>query len=231
MIISLIPARGGSKRLPGKNIKPFAGRPLLAHSIAQSNAVPAISRCVVSSDDAEILAVARQYGAEALDRPARLADDRAATVSVLQHALTTLFPGDAIPEAVVTLQPNCPLRTPAIIEDALRLFRSRSDIDSVVSVTVSHRKHGIISSDGLFGPEYRPGERSQDLAPRYYENGVLYVSRAATVLDKGDMFGRILPVVIDPIYAMGDIDTALDFEVAEHLFLTHRAQFELSASR
>jgi CMP-N-acetylneuraminic acid synthetase len=228
MTIAIIPARGGSKRLPKKNILPFAGRPLICHSIALARSLPVIDRVCVSTDDAETARIAREAGAEIVVRPPELATDRSTTASAIRHALLTLAKSGLSAEAVVTLQPNCPLRTTAIVADAVALFR-RERPDSVVSVTKSHHKLGPIEN-GRFLPAYRPGTRSQDMAEQYFENGVVYVSRAEMVKDDEDLFGReIAPLVIDPLYALGDIDTLLDFQVAEFLFTTYPDRFGVKA--
>ncbi len=223
MMIAVIPARGGSKRLPKKNILPFAGSPLICHTITLARSLAVIDRVCVSTDDSEIAGIARDAGAEVVMRPAELATDRSTTASAIRHALlTSTASGRA--EGVITLQPNCPLRTADIVNDAVQLFR-REQPDSVVAVTKSHHKLGPIEN-GRFLPTYRPGMRSQDMAEQYYENGVIYVSRAEMVTRDEDLFGRaIAPLVIDSLYALGDIDTLLDFQVAEFLFTKYREKF------
>jgi N-acylneuraminate cytidylyltransferase len=224
MMIAVIPARGGSKRLPKKNILSFAGSPLICHTIALARSLPAIDRVCVSTDDPETARIAREAGAEVVARPPELATDTSTTASAVRHALSTSTASGTRAEAVITLQPNCPLRTAAIVTAAIELFR-REKPDSVVAVTKSHHKLGPIEH-GRFLPNYRPGMRSQDMAEQYYENGVIYVSRADMVTDAEDLFGSaIAPLVIDPLYALGDIDTLLDFQVAEFLFLKYREKF------
>jgi len=224
MMIAVIPARGGSKRLPKKNILPFAGSPLICHSIALARSLPVIDRVCVSTDDPETARIAREAGAEIVARPPALATDRSTTASAIRHALLALADSGPPAEGVITLQPNCPLRTAEIVTDAVQLFR-REKPDSVVAVTKSHHKLGPIEN-GRFLPAYRPGMRSQDMAEQYFENGVVYVSRAAMVTDSEDLFGsHIAPLVIDPLYALGDIDTLLDFQVAEFLFTKYRKKF------
>jgi CMP-N-acetylneuraminic acid synthetase len=221
MIVALIPARGGSKRVPRKNLKPFAGRPLLYYSIVLAQAVKAIDRCLVSTEDGEIAEVAEAFGAEVLKRPVELSDDYATTASVVRHALEELVRRGEEPEALVLLQPNCPLRTVSMVQEALGLFAG-ADVDSVMTVTRNTHKLGEIS-DGLFRLHYRAGIRSQDMAPTYFENGLVYVVRPQQVLETGQLFGeRILPLITDPLYARGDIDDALDFEVAEFLYQKYR---------
>jgi len=224
MRIAVIPARGGSKRLPKKNILSFAGSPLICHTIALARSLPVIDRVCVSTDDPETARIAREAGAEVVVRPAELATDSSTTASAVRHVLSTSTARGMRAEAAITLQPNCPLRTAEIVTAAIDLFR-RERPDSVVAVTKSHHKLGPIE-DGRFLPNYRPGMRSQDMTEQYYENGVIYVSRADMVLDAEDLFGSaIAPLVIDPLYALGDIDTLLDFQVAEFLFLKYREKF------
>src|SRR5689334_22545889 len=150
MMIAVIPARGGSKRLPKKNILPFAGSPLICHSIALARSLPVIDRVCVSTDDPETARIARDAGAEVVIRPAELATDRSTTASAIRHALLTLTEKGPRAEGVITLQPNCPLRTAEIVENAVALFRHENP-DSVVSVTKSHHKLGPIEN-GRFLP-------------------------------------------------------------------------------
>ncbi len=227
-MIALIPARGGSKRLPRKNIRDFCGFPLIHYSIALAHAVPEIERVVVSTDDPEIAEISRATGAEVMMRPAELSTDLATTASVVAHTLRELASSRYRPLGVVLLQPNCPLRPYALVRSAIDAFMAHP-VDSVVSVTASREKQGHVE-DGLFRPVYAPGTRSQDMPKTYFENGVVYVSRGDMVRDRGELFGeRIHPLVTDPLYALGDIDTELDFQIAEHLFRTHREHFLLPA--
>jgi N-acylneuraminate cytidylyltransferase len=223
--IALVPARGGSKRLPRKNVRRFAGHPLLAYSIAAARATPAIDGCFVSTDDGETAAIAREYGAAVIDRPEMLAGDLASSASVVVHALETLRATGQRPDVVVLLQPTAPLRPPRLIADALDLL-AEGGCDSVISVTAHHHKTGTIAG-GLFVPEYQPGTRSQDLPQRYFENGLVYASWSRMVLSEHSVFGtRIRPLDVEPLYALADVDTALDFALAEWLFTSHAAEFE-----
>lgn len=227
--VGFIPARGGSKRLPRKNIRSFAGRPLIYYSILFSQ-VEQLDHCVVSTDDAEIADVARAFGADVVARPPELATDEATTASVAVHALEALAVAGRLPGVMVLLQPNCPLRPRGLARQAVDLLAAGS-ADSVVSVTDDHRKSGTIRDD-RFVPRYQPGVRSQDMSPLYFENGVIYATWTRVVLETGSVFGRtIQPLVIDPLFALGDIDTPLDFAIAEHLFDTHPSQFDWVPAR
>lgn len=225
MTVALIPARGGSKRLPRKNLRSFAGRPLIYYSIALAQALDRIDRCVVSTEDPEIAQVAHAYGAEVIERPPELADDLASTTSVAIHTLQMLGGGERRPEVMVLLQPNCPLRPRKLVVRALELLEEGRS-DSVISVTEHHHKTGRIK-DELFVPEYVPGTRSQDMPARYFENGLVYAAWTRGLMETGSLFGaRVQPLVTDPLYALGDIDTALDFAVAEFLFEKYRNHFD-----
>ncbi len=224
MVVALIPARGGSKRLPGKNVRLFGGRPLIAYSIALARSVSGIDRCVVSTDDKEIAAIARRWGAEVIDRPAELATDTATTASAARHALERIAATGAIPRALVTLQPTNPLRTVQLVEEGLALFLDRRP-DSVVSVAPVSSKTGSVRN-GYFLPDYIPGSRSQDLQERVQETGQLYVSDAAMVLERGELFGtRMLALRTESRFASADIDTAEDFQLAESLYERYRHLF------
>jgi N-acylneuraminate cytidylyltransferase len=224
MIVALIPARGGSKRLPRKNLLSFAGKPLIYYSIALAQRTPGLDRCVVSTEDNEVADVARNYGAEVIMRPVELAGDDTPTAAVAQHVAIALADAGSLPSLVITLQPTSPLRPPAVIEQALALFEATRP-DSVVAVASTAAKTGSIA-DGRYLPAYTPGTRAQDMPPRYRETGLVYASDARLVLERGDLFGeRIVPLVSDPLFPAIDIDTALDFETAECLFTRHRDLF------
>lgn len=224
MVVGFIPARGGSKRLPGKNLRAFAGRPLIAYSIMLARNVPGIDRCVVSTDDERIAAEAQAWGAEVVRRPDALATDTATTAAAAQHTVRHLEAGGGGIDLVVTLQPTNPLRTVALVEDGLSLFR-RLRPDSVVSVAPTTIKTGVVQ-DELFVPDYVPGTRSQDLPDRYHETGLLYITDARLVRDRGDLFGaRIAALRTDPVFAEADIDTIEDCEHAELLYARYKHLF------
>lgn len=226
MILAFIPARGASKRLPRKNLKLLDGHPLISYSIAIAKKVKVIDRCVVSTEDPEIARVALLYGAEVINRPETLADDFATTASVAKHALEQLIKRNEKPDILVTLQPTNPLRPVSLVDKAIELFEYHKNIDSVISVTKSDRKLGLIK-DGYFMPDYRVGMRSQDMPAAYFENGLIYVSKPELVINKCDLFGeRILPLITEPLYSNGDIDSKLDFEIAEFLFQKYREHFK-----
>ena len=177
--IAIIPARGGSKRLPGKNIKLLGGIPLLAHSILYAQQFDFIDAVYVSTDDAQIKEVALQYGAIVIDRPQALSGDLEPTVSALKHVLESI---DEIIENVILLQATNPLRPQNLLQNAFAIFQEQL-VDSLFTVSRSHHKLGKIIDDQFIPFNYKVGQRSQDLEPLYYENGLLYIAKASVLLN------------------------------------------------
>jgi CMP-N-acetylneuraminic acid synthetase len=213
MIAAIIPARGGSKRLPRKNILPFAGRPLLVWSIAAAVAAPSLDDVWVTTDDDEIADVAKAYGAKVIRRPPELAADTSSTFDAIVHALGAIRIEGFDVEAVATLQPTNPLRPVSMIEEAVMRFRSVS-CDSLISVSQRPLKTGRIEGD-YFVPSYPFGQQSRLTAPLTYENGLLYIT-SATSLDAGSLCGtQICAFPTDRPYDEVDIDDALDFAIGE----------------
>ncbi len=219
-VIAIIPARGGSKGVPRKNLRTFAGRPLVEHSIVDALGATSVSRTVVSTDDAEIAAVARRAGAEVIDRPAALATDRSSLDSAVLHAVERLAEdGSPRPELIVVLQATSPIRGSRHIDDAVAQLR-RERADSLVSVTPSHDLHWTIAEGHGVPVNYNPGKRPlrQDMKPQFRENGSLYLMKSAGLIENGcRIFGRVA------LFEMGtaesfQIEAAEDFEIAEALF-------------
>lgn len=180
-----------------------------------------IQRVIVSTEDPEIRRIAEEFGAEVFERPVQLARDETPTIDVLLHVLKTLQSrSETDPGWVVTLQPNCPFRTADFIDEAIgRVIRSKAD--SLLSISECRLKLGDIQ-DGFFVPRYAEGLRKQELAVRYRENGILYVTRTEVLLGQKSMFGKkILPLVVTEERLAVNIDTPFDFEVAGALLKTH----------
>ncbi|MCX6035433.1 MAG: acylneuraminate cytidylyltransferase family protein [Chloroflexi bacterium] len=140
-VLAIIPARSGSKGIPRKNIRPFAGYPLIAYSIAAALQAETVTRMIVTTDDEEIAEVARQYGGEApFLRPAELAGDRTLDLPVFQHALVWLAEHENYhPEAIVHLRPTTPLRSPDLVDRAVRVLLDHPEADSVRGLTPAHQ--------------------------------------------------------------------------------------------
>jgi N-acylneuraminate cytidylyltransferase len=212
--VVVIPARGGSKRLKDKNIKVLDGVPLLVHSIiyAQKNS-NCIDAVYVSTNDSVIRDIAIQYGAQVIDRPESLSDDFATTVSVLKHVLETVE--EAI-ENVVVLQPTNPLRPENLLQEAMNLYK-QGGYDSLFTVSRNHQKLGRIIDDVFVPHNYTIGQRSQDLEPLYFENGLLYICKAELILDLKIQGQKSFPLIVENPFAAVDIDTQADFDYAEYI--------------
>lgn len=223
-VIALIPARGGSKGLPRKNLAEMGGRPLIEWSIAAALESPTVDRVVVSTDDDEIAAVARAAGAEVpFMRPADLAADDTPDLPVFQHAVAELR--DLLPDDVlVHLRPTSPIRPAGLIDDAVATLLAAPDADSlrsVSSVGKSPYKMWVVVDGGL-EPLIGTWEDELFNQPRqvlptvFQHDGVIDVLRVATVTE-GSMSGRIVLPYFTPDGVAVDIDSARDLNVAEQL--------------
>lgn len=212
--IAIIPARGGSKRLPGKNLMLLDGIPLLAHSILYAKANESyIDAVFVSTDDPEIKKIALEYGAKVIDRPPHLAGDLEPTVSALKHVLESL---ETKPETVILLQPTNPLRPEKLLQDAFEIYE-KGQYESLFTVTQSHQKLGKIKNNTFIPFNYEVGQRSQDLEPLYFENGLLYICKAALILDNTIISEKAYPLLVNHAFANVDIDILEDFEYTAYL--------------
>ena len=222
-LLAIIPARGGSKGIPRKNIHPLCGRPLIAYSIDAARASRAIDRAVVSTDDDEIAAISGSLGAEVRVRPAVLAQDDTPTRAVLENVVAELAGEGYRPDAVVTLQPTSPLRTARHIDAAAALFAADPRADSLVScIEVPHVFHPSSvmrrTADGYLEPflaEPQPYRR-QDKATVFARNGAaIYITRTSRIAEY--VFGgRLIPFLMDADSSV-DIDMLDDLHLAERL--------------
>lgn len=212
--IAIIPARGGSKRLKNKNIKPLLGIPLIGYSIKDAIACTEIDEVYITTDCNEIKAVGTQLGAKIIDRPKELAGDYATTVSAIQHAVD--FLGLQPDDNIVLLQATNPLRPKNLISDTLHLFNEKK-LDSLFSVSKNHHKLGEIIDDKFYPSNYEFGQRSQDMKKLYYENGLIYISKIR-LIQQGVIFNsESFPYCIDKNFPIVDIDYLEDFQYAEYL--------------
>ncbi len=229
-ILALIPARGGSKGIPRKNIRDFAGYPLIAWSIAAGLQSKSVSRIIVSTDDEEIAAVARQFGAETpFMRPSELAQDRTTDLPVFEHALKWLEDIEGYkPEIVVQLRPTSPIRPKDCVDGAVGVLTQHPDADCVRGVVPAGqnphkmwRFNGydnpmspLLTVDGIAEPYNAP---RQALPPVYWQTGHIDAIRVSTIGRKHSLTGDVIyPFVIDPRYTV-DIDTLTDWEKYESL--------------
>ena len=224
----LIPARGGSKGVPGKNIRLLAGIPLIEHSIRHALAVASPEDVVVSTDSDEIATIARKAGARIpFLRPAHLATDTAGSREVMLHAVDFLNDAGASFDTIVLLQPTSPLRDPEDIRKALNTFEN-SEAEMVVSVSEARSNPYYnafeTDSDGYLHISKGEGRytRRQD-APKVWEfNGSIYVIRVSSLRNSGiSRFEKIIPLPVRPETAV-DIDSELDFIIAENLICQTR---------
>jgi CMP-N,N'-diacetyllegionaminic acid synthase len=225
-ILAIIPARGGSKGVPKKNIKMMHGKPLIAYSIEQALSVKHLfHRVIVSTEDKEIARISMQYGAEIpFLRPQELAEDHAPSLGLVQHAVHFIEKQDKIKlDWVCLLQPTNPLRTPIDIKDSIHLC-SNTPCDSVISVAQAEHQHPVYMKkiiDGYlvpFGPKETEGTRRQDLTPQaYFRDGSIYLTKRDVVIDHNSLWGtHALPLIMPSIRSVG-IDNALDWEIVSTL--------------
>ena len=217
-IITIIPARGGSKGLPGKNIRNLADLPLIAHSIMSAKEAKIVDKVYVSTDDREIAEIARDYGAEIIDRPKELADDTASSESALIHAVEQIESDGVDIDLVVFLQCTSPIRTAEDIDNALKKVTTEN-ADSLLSVSPSHRFlwEEVDDEAQSINYDYRRRSRRQDMQPQYVENGSIYIFKPWVLKELNNRLGGKISLFEMNEAASWEIDSLFDFEVAEFL--------------
>lgn len=221
-VLGVIPARGGSKGVPRKNLRILAGRPLLAYTADAARGSSRLTRTIVSTDDAEIADSARQLGLDVpFMRPAALAGDDTLMLPVLQHAWRAMSDQGFVADVVVLLQPTSPLRTPEHIRGAVRQLRE-SNADSVVTVTELPRH---LSPDYVmrldagrlvpFLPEGGRIARRQDARPAFVRDGTVYAFWRRTLRDSHTIYGTTCSPLVVPARESITLDTAEDWDEAE----------------
>ncbi len=228
--LGVIPARGGSKGIPKKNIRPLAGLPLIIHTLKAAKASRRLTDCIVSSDDPKIIRLCKKYGGQApFARPKSLATDRASSLSVLRHAVQFMEKKHGKPyRFVVLLQPTSPLRTAKDIDGCVRLLSS-SKADSVISVCRVEDPHPgkmMQIENGLLQPLlpkwWREGVRRQDLPPVFFLNGAVYVVRRDVLMRKNSLWGKKTMPYLMPAVRSVNIDSLQDIVLAETLLKRKR---------
>lgn len=217
-IVCIIPARGGSKGIPNKNIRTIAGLPLIAHSILQAKKSQLVSRIYVSTDDPKISSTAQSFGAEVISRPPEISGDHATSESALLHALNIIETIGISPQLVVFLQCTSPLRQDHNIDQAIQQLLDEK-ADSLLSVSPSHRFIWEKSADSIRSVNYDYAERKrrQDMPLQFVENGSIYIFKPWILKHFNNRLGGKIS-----LYCMRDednfeIDTQLDFEIVEFL--------------
>ena len=220
-ILAIIPARGGSKGVPRKNIKSLCGKPLICYSIKAGLESKYIDRVVVSTEDKEIAAVARKYNAEVIDRPKELAKDNSPAFLTYKHVLENLKEkGKYFPDIVTILQPTSPLRKTEDVDESIEIFVNNS-CDSVISVTEDNEMYWGFRIEEkqlnpIFDKKYLSMNRKK-LPKLYRLNGAVFVSTPQKMLENKGFHGeKVIPYVMPPERSI-DIDTVIDFKTSENL--------------
>lgn len=223
MNIAVIPARGGSKRIPRKNIKPFAGKPMIAHAIDAAKASGLFDRVVVTTDDEEIAAISQQYGAETpFVRPPELADDFTPTVPVVAHAITACESLGWQIDFVCCIYPGVPFIQVADLKAGLELLKTSganysfpvTEFPSAIQRGLKRGEHGLMAP---FNPEYEL-TRTQDLEPAYYDAGQFYWGGMRAWLTADTRLHSGSAGLVIPQWRVVDIDTNDDWVRAELIY-------------
>lgn len=222
-ILGVVPARGGSKGIPRKNIVFLAGKPLITYTLEAAIKAERLNRIIVSTEDEEIASLCRVWGVEVLNRPVELADDKASTRSVLLDVIERMAKEKYFPDAVMTLQPTSPLRRSTHIDDAASLFVSDSEADSLVSCEqIPHTHHPLSvmrkDTDGYLRPfhDVLQPTRRQDKDEVFARNGAaIYITKTEN-LSSYIFGGRLLPYLMTRQESI-DIDSYSDLIAAEKI--------------
>ena len=213
--LALIPARGGSKGIPGKNLQPVGGVPLIGRTVAAARASARVGRVVVSTDDDAIAAVAEEHGAEVVRRPAAIAGDTASSESALLHALDVLEQQGPLPERLVFLQCTSPFTHAAQIDRVLAALDTPG-INSSFAVAPWHGFLWRSDGRGINHDPQQPRQRRQDLEPSFLETGAIYAMATANFRANGSRFCTPWqPVVIDD--SGPEIDTPADLALCRNM--------------
>jgi len=224
-VLGLVPARGGSKGIPRKNIRLLAGKPLLQYTIEAAHSARLLARVVLSTDDPEIAEVGRRCGIEVpFERPVDLARDTTPTLPVVQHAMRWLEAAGDRFDAVCILQPTSPLRSPGVIDGCISLLERRQvdTVMTVLPVPAEHNPHWVFfqNAEGLLRlstGERAPIPRRQDLPPAFHREGSVYVTRRDVVIVDDAILGeRVAGYPLDPERSV-NLDERRDWDRAERL--------------
>ena len=223
-ILAVITARGGSKRVPGKNLRELLGKPLIVYTIEAAMESKLLTRVILSSDDEKVMELAERYGVEVpFKRPGELARDDTPHVDVMIHAVKFLKDKENYsPDIVVILQPTSPLRTAEDIDNALKKHID-TGADSVSSVVKAEHQHPLqakkIENDILrdYSVKENANVNRRDLPPAYFRNGAFYSVKRDVLIKKRGLYGKITRPYIMPAERSVDIDTEIDFRLAELL--------------
>lgn len=221
--VAIIPARGGSKRIPRKNLRNVGGRPLIAHTILAARAAQLLKCIYVSTDDEEIASVAKDLGVEVIQRPSGLAEDNSSSEDVIRHSLELIMAAGNLPEHLCLLQPTSPFRTSRHIDDAITAYR-RSKCRPLISVTNAPGNSNKLlegNESGIrpvFGLREFSAKASIASKARYVPNGAIYLIRVSEFLESGCLYSDVMTPFIMSRDVSIDIDYPEDLHVAELIF-------------
>ena len=224
-VLGVVTARGGSKGVPGKNIRPLAGKPLIVWTIEAARGAANVNRLILSTDDEAIADVGRSAGIEVpFMRPAELATDTAPTLPVLQHAVAHVEASGDRYDAILLLQPTNPFRTTALIEGAIERF-SNTNADSLISVSrvpAEYNPHWTYFRDDsgvlrLATGERAPIPRRQDLPPAFHRDGSIYLMRRDVLMEQQSLYGETVLGYEIEADDFVNIDTLEDWSRAEEV--------------
>lgn len=213
--IVVIPARKNSKRIKGKNLRDLNGRPLISHSIEYAIKFFSRKNIWVNTDDKIIIDLAEGYNISTYIRPSNLAEDETSTNDVILDFCKHLISEDISFKNIIILQPTNPIRTKSLITEAIKSFEE-SNSNSLMSVSILHKKFGKIKNKKYHPINYKIGQRHQDLENLYYENGLIYISSKKSLFKNNNyVTNDTLPFITDEIGSIVDIDYEDDLKLAE----------------
>ena len=227
-VLAVVPARGGSKGIPRKNVRLLAGQPLISYVLRALAAAQTVDRVVVSTDDEEIKAVAQRSGAEVIDRPAELAGDAVTLDPVVYHAVEQVEAAGFLPDVVLTVEPTAPLLRPATIDRAV-LMLVESGADTVISLVNETHLAWTAGADGRGVPLYEKRVNRQQLPQRLRETGGVFASRRGIVTPTGRIGQDVRLLELDPLEGL-DIDAVEDWWIAEKALNRRRIVFRVDGS-
>lgn len=222
-ILGLIPARGGSKSVPGKNIKKLNGKPLLQYTVEAAKQSKLLTRLILSSDDDKIIDVAKQIQLEVpFKRPSYLAEDSSPTLPVLQHALNFFKAQNLYFDAICLLQVTNPFKTGEFIDAAIKKFINQG-CDSLISVQPvpdKYNPHWTFKKDKFGNLQLSTNDeeiisRRQDLPNAYHRDGLIYITKTKVVLEQNSLYGKTVGFIQSPLEQTINIDTFSDWNKAE----------------
>ncbi|RUT00233.1 acylneuraminate cytidylyltransferase [Dulcicalothrix desertica PCC 7102] len=217
-IITIIPARGGSKGVPRKNVRLLGDKPLIAHSILDAKEAKLVDKVYVSTDDPEIAEVSSKYGAEIISRPDEIAGDTASSETALMHGVSEIEKKGIFPELIIFLQCTSPIRSGEDIDRAIEKIK-KENADSLLSVTLSHRFlwEEVDGKAKSINYDYCHRPRRQDMKAQYVENGSIYIFKPWILKELGNRLGGKISLFPMIETASLEIDSVFDFEVAEFI--------------